>query len=199
MNRDFKKAIERVRREEDERSFQKAIERVRREEEKEDDERSFLDAIARVRREYYEEEEEKEKKRIIREGEKKIREINSGAPWLHSNRKFSKRRRKTRRRKTRKTRRRKMSKKGKKSKKRTRRKTRTRRKSKKWIQNINMKKGSLRRMAPKDAFTKRGTLKVSWLKKAAKNNGILGKRARLALNLRKSRKGRKSRRKSRRK
>lgn len=51
-------------------------------------------------------------------------------------------------------------------------------------------------MAPKSAFTKRGTLKLSWLKKASKSKGILGKRARLALNLKKisSKRSRRSRR-----
>jgi len=48
-----------------------------------------------------------------------------------------------------------------------------------WINGIHMKKGALRAMAP-SAFTKRGTLKKSWLKKASKKPGVLGRRARLA-------------------
>lgn len=68
--------------------------------------------------------------------------------------------------------------------KRTRSKrTRSKRRSKKTRSKFNfrMKKGALRAMAPPHAFTKKGTLKVSWLRKASKEPGILGRRARLAL------------------
>lgn len=63
-----------------------------------------------------------------------------------------------------------------------------RRSNRKWIQSIKMKKGSLRKLAPKSAFTSKGTLKVKWLRQASKRSGPIGRKARLALTLRKLRK-----------
>lgn len=59
---------------------------------------------------------------------------------------------------------------------------------KKWIQRAHLKKGALgRSMRAKyggKAFTERGTIKEEYLRKAAKAGGKMGKRARLALTLR---------------
>jgi len=59
-------------------------------------------------------------------------------------------------------------------------------KKKRWIQEAIKHPGALRRLAKRmGALTKRGTIKVEWLKKMAKRNDTIGKRARLALTLRK--------------
>lgn len=62
--------------------------------------------------------------------------------------------------------------------------------TKKWIKNAIKKPGSLtkyaKKVAPRKAFTKRGTLKTSWLKKVKKNGPPKQKRrASLALTLKK--------------
>jgi len=55
----------------------------------------------------------------------------------------------------------------------------------------NSRRGALRRQMRekygKKAFTERGTIKVEYLEKASKGGGKLGRRARLALTLRKLR------------
>jgi len=69
---------------------------------------------------------------------------------------------------------------------------RRRRRRKLWIQRAIEKPGALTRTVKrkygKKGFTKRGTIKVSVLRKLAKRKGVTGKRARLALTLRKLRK-----------
>lgn len=64
-------------------------------------------------------------------------------------------------------------------------------KAEKWIQKAIKNPGALRAQAKKEgALTKQGTIKVSWLRKKAKQgNTTVAKRARLALTLRKIRKG----------
>jgi len=66
------------------------------------------------------------------------------------------------------------------------------RKSRRWIQSAVKNKGALRRYVRrvygKEGFTERGTIKVSVLRELAKKPGKTGKRARLALTLRKLRK-----------
>lgn len=61
--------------------------------------------------------------------------------------------------------------------------------AKKWIQKVIKKPGALKsyvkRKIGNRAFTSRGTIKVSILKKLAKKAGKIGNRARLALTLRK--------------
>jgi len=67
-------------------------------------------------------------------------------------------------------------------------------KKKKWIQKIDLKKGALKSLAKKEgALTKKGTIKVSWLREKAKEGGTVGRRARLALTLRKLHKSKKRR------
>lgn len=57
-----------------------------------------------------------------------------------------------------------------------------------WIQKAIRKPGSLRAAAKRaGALNKDGTIKVSWLRQQAKKSGTMGKRARLALTLRKLR------------
>jgi hypothetical protein len=59
-------------------------------------------------------------------------------------------------------------------------------KDKKWIQKAIKNKGSLRALAQREgAITKRGTISRKWLEKKAKEGGKVGRRARLALTLRK--------------
>jgi len=62
-----------------------------------------------------------------------------------------------------------------------------------WIQKAIKRKGALRayvrRKYGNKGFTKRGTIKVSILRKLAHKPGKIGKRARLALTLRNLRKG----------
>lgn len=66
-----------------------------------------------------------------------------------------------------------------------------RRRKKRWIQGAIKKKGSLR----KTLKAKKGkSIPVSKLRKVAKRKGKTGKRARLALTLRKMRKGRRRKR-----
>jgi len=64
-------------------------------------------------------------------------------------------------------------------------------KKEKWIQRAIKKKGALREYVlkkyGKKGFTSRGTIKVSVLKELAEKGGTIGKRARLALTLRKLR------------
>lgn len=65
------------------------------------------------------------------------------------------------------------------------------RRKRNWIQRAIKRKGALRRTVrriygPK-GFTARGTIKVSVLKELAKRKGVTGRRARLALTLRKLR------------
>ena len=66
-----------------------------------------------------------------------------------------------------------------------------RRKKRRWIQKAVKKKGALRRTVKrrfgKRGFTKKGTIKVSVLRDLANEKGVTGKRARLALTLRKLR------------
>jgi len=61
-----------------------------------------------------------------------------------------------------------------------------------WIQKAIKKPGALRaymkRKYGSKAFTKKGTIKLEYLKKEAKRPGTIGKRARLALTLRKFKK-----------
>ncbi|MHA1829057.1 MAG: hypothetical protein ACTSX6_10480 [Candidatus Heimdallarchaeaceae archaeon] len=65
-------------------------------------------------------------------------------------------------------------------------------KNERWIQEAIEKPGSLRnyvkRKYGKRGFTRRGTIKVKILRKLAKKKGKVGRRARLALTLRKLRK-----------
>ncbi|MEO0194922.1 MAG: hypothetical protein ABIL50_05670 [candidate division WOR-3 bacterium] len=57
---------------------------------------------------------------------------------------------------------------------------------KKWIQEAIKHPGALTRLAKREgAITKKGTIKVSWLREQAKRNDTIGRRARLALTLRK--------------
>jgi len=57
--------------------------------------------------------------------------------------------------------------------------------NKKWIQTAIKNPGALTATARAEgAITKRGTVKVDWLKKKAKEKGTTGRRARLALTLR---------------
>ena len=62
-----------------------------------------------------------------------------------------------------------------------------------WIQEAIKKPGALKRQIRakygKRAFTKKGTIKVEFLRRAAKAGGKIGRRARLALTLRKLRRG----------
>ena len=66
----------------------------------------------------------------------------------------------------------------------------------KWIQKAIRNPGALRKLAQSEgAITPRGTISVAWLKAKAKGSGVVAKRARLALTLRKLRKrGRRKRR-----
>ena len=61
-----------------------------------------------------------------------------------------------------------------------------------WIQKAIKRKGALRqhmrRKYGSKAFTSRGTIKREYLQKEAEQKGTIGKRARLALTLRKFRK-----------
>ncbi|MEM2169978.1 MAG: hypothetical protein QW186_09300 [Candidatus Bathyarchaeia archaeon] len=63
------------------------------------------------------------------------------------------------------------------------------RKRRNWIQKAIKKPGALRKYVKKKygskAFTKRGTIKIEILKKLAREKGTIGRRARLALTLRK--------------
>jgi len=65
-------------------------------------------------------------------------------------------------------------------------------KKKKWIQKAIKKEGALRRTVRRrygsEGFTSRGTIKVSVLRELAEEKGVTGKRARLALTLRRLRK-----------
>jgi hypothetical protein len=65
-------------------------------------------------------------------------------------------------------------------------------KKRKWIQKAIKKPGALRaymkRKYGSKAFTSRGTIKREYLEKEAKQPGTIGKRARLALTLRRLRK-----------
>jgi len=65
-------------------------------------------------------------------------------------------------------------------------------KKKKWIQKAIKKEGALRRTVRRrygsKGFTSRGTIKVSVLRELAEEKGVTGKRARLALTLRRLRK-----------
>jgi len=67
-----------------------------------------------------------------------------------------------------------------------------RRKSRKWIQKAIKKPGSLRAYVKREygskGFTKRGTIKTSVLRELSKKKTVTGRRARLALTLRKLRK-----------
>jgi len=67
-----------------------------------------------------------------------------------------------------------------------------RRRRKFWIQRAIEKPGALTRTVKrkygKKGFTRRGTIKVEVLRKLAKRKGVTGRRARLALTLRKLRK-----------
>lgn len=57
---------------------------------------------------------------------------------------------------------------------------------KKWIQKAIRAPGSLRAQAKREgAITRQGTISRSWLEKKAKQGGTTGRRARLALTLRK--------------
>jgi len=59
-------------------------------------------------------------------------------------------------------------------------------KKKNWIASAIKHKGALRRQARKEgAITRQGTISRSWLEKKAKQGGTTGRRARLALTLRK--------------
>ena len=66
-----------------------------------------------------------------------------------------------------------------------------RRKRRNWIQKAIRKPGALRRTVKRlygpKGFTSRGTIKVSVLRELAKKGGVTGRRARLALTLRKLR------------
>ena len=65
------------------------------------------------------------------------------------------------------------------------------RKNNRWIQSAIKKPGALRAAAKRaGAITKQGNIKVSWLREMAKKGGKIGRRARLALTLRKLRKRR---------
>ncbi|MEM3629102.1 MAG: hypothetical protein QXE06_07000 [Candidatus Bathyarchaeia archaeon] len=61
-----------------------------------------------------------------------------------------------------------------------------------WIQKAIKRPGALRQYMKRKygnkAFTSKGTIKVEYLQKEAKQKGTIGKRARLALTLRKLRK-----------
>jgi len=74
---------------------------------------------------------------------------------------------------------------------RRRRHSRRRRRRKRWIQQAIEKPGSLRatvrRRYGNRGFTQRGTIKVKVLHELAKKKGVTGRRARLALTLRKLR------------
>ncbi|MEM2100342.1 MAG: hypothetical protein QXP45_03270 [Thermoproteota archaeon] len=63
------------------------------------------------------------------------------------------------------------------------------RRRKYWIQKAIKKPGTLKTYVKKrygnKAFTKRGTIKIEVLKKLAREKGTVGRRARLALTLRK--------------
>ncbi len=60
--------------------------------------------------------------------------------------------------------------------------------AKKWIQGAIKHEGALTAAAKRaGALKKDGTIKVSWLQQQAKKGGTMGKRARLALTLRKLR------------
>ena len=69
-----------------------------------------------------------------------------------------------------------------------------RRRRSRWIQKAIKHPGSLRkyvkRMYGSSGFTKRGTIKVSVLRELSERNDTIGRRARLALTLRKLRKRR---------
>ncbi len=55
-----------------------------------------------------------------------------------------------------------------------------------WIQEAIKNKGALRRQAMAEgAITRSGTISVGWLREKAKEGGVTGRRARLALTLRK--------------
>ena len=57
----------------------------------------------------------------------------------------------------------------------------------KWMQGLSLKKGALRAEAKREgAITKQGKIRISWLRRKAKQKGKIGKRARLALVFRKS-------------
>lgn len=62
-------------------------------------------------------------------------------------------------------------------------------KNRRWIQKAIKKPGALRayvkRRYGSKAFTKRGTIKLEILRKLAREKGTIGRRARLALTLRK--------------
>lgn len=62
-------------------------------------------------------------------------------------------------------------------------------KNRRWIQKAIKKPGALRayvkRKYGSKAFTKKGTIKLEILRKLAKEKGTIGRRARLALTLRK--------------
>jgi len=80
---------------------------------------------------------------------------------------------------------------------------RKRRKNKYWIQSAIGKPGALRRYVKwkygEKAFTKKGTIKYSILKDLANEPGITGRRARLALTLRRLARKKKRKRKRKRK
>jgi hypothetical protein len=67
---------------------------------------------------------------------------------------------------------------------RTRRSRTRRSRSRRWIQQIDIKKGSLRRLAKPKDFTKKGTLKKNFLKRMSKRKGSVGRKARFAMTLR---------------
>lgn len=57
---------------------------------------------------------------------------------------------------------------------------------KKWIQQAIKRPGALRAQARKEgAITRQGTISRSWLEKKARQGGTVGRRARLAITLRK--------------
>ena len=61
--------------------------------------------------------------------------------------------------------------------------------SRRWIQKAIKHPGSLRALARKEgAITRQGTISVAWLREKAKQGGKVGRRARLALTLRRLRK-----------
>ncbi len=56
----------------------------------------------------------------------------------------------------------------------------------KWIQEAIKNPGALTRQAKREgAITKQGTISTKWLREKAKEGGTIGRRARLALTLRK--------------
>ena len=71
---------------------------------------------------------------------------------------------------------------------------RRRRRSRNWIQKAIKHPGALRKYVKRyygsEGFTRRGTIKVSVLRELAERNDTIGRRARLALTLRKLRKRR---------